>query len=108
MKKFSDYFEEAIEYGKSLGLRNGTEEIYADICVELDEPKLLKRKGNEPFYPSVLIMWDGSGLDVKNLDMISGLNITIKQQFKLIKMFISSYEQYLSDKKEPVAADSDR
>lgn len=100
--KFEDYFKEAIKYGESLGLRKGTEGIYADICVELDEPKLLKRKGNEPFYPSVLIMWDESGLDVKNFDMIHGLNITIEQQLKLVKMFISAYEQYLADKKEPV------
>lgn len=105
MKKFADYFEDAIAYGESLGLRNGTEERYSEFYVELDEPKPLKVKGKEPFYPSVLTVWEAIGIRVDSLDPFNpGFNVS--QQIKLIKMFISGYEQYLADKKEPVAADS--
>ena len=103
--KFADYFKNAIEYGKSLGLRNGTKEEYADFCVELDEPKLLKLKGKEPFYPSLLVACKGSGIRVDSLDPFKP-EMSVEQQIKLVKMFVAGYEQYLADKKEPVAADS--
>ena len=105
MKKFADYFKDAIKYGESLGLRNGTEEKYADFCVELLEPKLLKSKNEEPFYPSFLTAWGGGGIDVKALSIVKP-EFTLEQQIKLIKLFIAGYEQYLSGKKEPVATDS--
>lgn len=107
MKKFADYFKEAIKYGESLGFRNGTEERFIDYCVELDEPKLLKVKGKEPFYPSVLTMWEDTGIRVDSLDPFKP-EMSVEQQIKLVKMFVSAYEQYLADKKEPVAADSNK
>lgn len=102
--KFADYFKEAIAYGESLGLRNGTEETYADFWVELDEPKLLKIKDEDPFFPTFMTAREDSGISISDLKL--GADITVEQQLKLIKIFMSAFEQYLADKKEPVAADS--
>ncbi|MFT8608030.1 MAG: hypothetical protein ABF690_00485 [Liquorilactobacillus nagelii] len=106
--KFADYFKEAIAYGESLGLRNGTIEAYADFYVELDDPKPMKLKGEVPFYPMFMTMQEDSGFSIPNLKLRSGISITVEQQLKLVKMFVSAYEKYLADKKEPVAADSNR
>ncbi|MCI1921943.1 MAG: hypothetical protein LKJ22_08485 [Liquorilactobacillus nagelii] len=105
MKKFSDYFKDAIAYGESLGLRNGTEERHAGFVVELDEPRTLERDGGSNFYPSFLMAWARTGICVDSLDPFKP-EMSVEQQIQLVKMFISAYENYLADKKEPVAADS--
>jgi hypothetical protein len=102
MKKFADYFEEAIKYGESLGLRNDTNK---DFVVELDSPNPIKRDNGAYFYPGFLAAWEGAGIDVNALSIVKP-EFTLEQQLKLIKLFTSAYEQYLADKKEPVAADS--
>jgi hypothetical protein len=107
--KFADYFEKAIKYGESLGLRNGTEERYADLRVELDDPKLLKLEGKEPFYPIFAGVWRNGDFIIDGPYMLHDVHdVHDVEHLKLIKMLISAYEQYLADKKEPVAADSDR
>lgn len=103
--RFADYFGEAIKYGESLGLRNGTEQNMADIRVELDEPKQLKHDDGRTFYPSVLVVWESLGIDANPVDSFYPL-MTVEQQLKLISLFMAAYERYLADKKEPVAADS--
>ncbi|WP_281828859.1 hypothetical protein [Lactobacillus amylolyticus] len=107
MKKFADYFEEAIEYGESLGLRNGTEASTSSFIVELQQPNRLESNGGVRFYPSFLVAWKDTGIRVDSLDPFKQ-EMNVEQQLKLVKMFVSGYEQYLADKKEPVAADSDR
>ena len=103
MKKFADYFQDAIKYGESLGFRNDT---VRDFVVELDEPRAAKRDDGTCFYPPSLTAWEDQGIDVNSLDPFSP-EVTIEQQLKLIKLFIAGYEKYLADKKEPVVADSD-
>ncbi|MCI1632975.1 MAG: hypothetical protein LKI22_03355 [Liquorilactobacillus nagelii] len=100
--KFADYFKEAIAYGKSLGFRNGKDR---DFAVELDESRTVEHVDGTHFYPSFLIVWKDSGINVCTPICIEP-EITVEQQLKLIKLFIAGYEQYLADKKEPVAADS--
>lgn len=86
--KFADYFKEALAYGESLGLKQKTR--LSGSWIELNDPK---------GYPVIYTAGD-SGLCV-NSDYMP-----IEQQLKLIKMFVSAYEKYLADKKEPVVADS--
>lgn len=100
--KFADYFKEAITYGESLGFRNDTDR---DFVVELDEPKPIERDDGTHFYPGFLTVWEDQGIDVNSLDLFNP-EATVEQQLKLIKLFVAGYEQYLADKKEPVAADS--
>lgn len=109
MKKFADYFKDAIEYGKSLGLRNGTEPSTSSFIVELQQPNRLESNDGVRFYPSFLVAWKDSGIRVDSLDPFKP-EMGVEQQIKLIKMFVSSYEQYFTDKnkKEPVAADSNK
>lgn len=102
MKKFTEYFTDAIAYGESLGLRNDTNK---DFVVELDSPNPIKRDNGTYFYPGFLAAWKGAGIDVNALSIIKP-EFTLEQQIKLIKLFAAGYEQYLADKKEPVAADS--
>lgn len=107
MKKFADYFEGAIKYGESLGLRNGTEPSTSNFIVELQQPNRLESNDGARFYPSFLVAWKDTGIRVDSLDPFKP-EFDVSQQIKLIKMFISAYEQYLADKKEPVATDSDK
>lgn len=102
--KFADYFKEAITYGESLGFRNDTDR---DFVVELDDLKPIERDDGTRFYPPFLTAWEDQGIDVNSLDPFSP-EVTIEQQLKLIKLFIAGYEKYLADKKEPVAAGSNR
>ena len=86
--EFTDYFQDAIKYGKSLGLKQKIR--LSGNWIELDV---------QEGYP-VIYATNDLGLCVN-----SGY-IPVGQQLKLVKLFVSAYEQYLSDKKEPVAADS--
>ncbi|WP_034991636.1 hypothetical protein [Liquorilactobacillus vini] len=106
MKNFADYFEGAIKYGESLGLRNGTEPSTSTFVVELDHHRK-PESDNGSFYPSFLVAWKDEGIRVDSLNSFKK-EMDVEQQIKLVKMFISGYEQYLSDKKEPVAADSNK
>lgn len=90
MKKFADYFEEAIKYGESLGLKQKTR--FSGDWIEINDSK----------DRSVIYATDALGL------CVNGYYILPEQQLKLIKLFISSYENYLADKKELVTANSDR
>lgn len=100
--KFADYFKEALAYGESLGFINGTD---TDFLVELDESRTIERDDGTHFHPSFLKAWENAGIRVDSLFCLEP-EITSEQQLKLIKLFIAGYEQYLADKKEPVAADS--
>lgn len=106
MKKFADYFEKAIEYGESLGLRNDSE--FSENCVKLDSPVLQTINVNHPFYPNFVIIWKNGSFDIESSCGLDNLNVTDIQNLKLIKLFASAYEKYLADKKEPVAADSNK
>ncbi|MFT8392783.1 MAG: hypothetical protein ABF624_02075 [Liquorilactobacillus ghanensis] len=105
--KFADYFEDAIAYGESLGLRNDTHQDSADILVKLSEPRQAKYDDGTTFHPRFLIAWERLGIEVDTVNTIHPL-MTVEQQLKLVSMFVSAYEQYLADKKEPVAADSSK
>ena len=103
--KFADYFKDAIAYGESLGLRNGTEPSTSSFVVELQQPNRLESNDGARFYPSFLVAWKDSGIRVDSLNPFKK-EMDVEQQIKLIKLFIAGYEQYLSGKKEPVATDS--
>ncbi|WP_281829516.1 hypothetical protein [Lactobacillus amylolyticus] len=93
MKKFEDYFKDALAYGESLGLKQTKR---AGAWVELDSVEL-----DSLDRPVIYAMMPG-GICV-NVFVVEP-----EQQLKLIKMFTLAYENYLADKKEPVAADSER
>ena len=82
--KFADYFKDALAYGESLGLKQTKCE---GAWVELDS---LDR-------PVIYAMMPG-GICV-NVFVVEP-----EQQLKLIKMFTLAYENYLADKKEPIAS----
>lgn len=94
MKKFADYFEDAIAYGESLGLVKEPLKRYDWFSLSVKDDDCVG--GNTP------VIYTSSN---EGITTFYGF-LPERQQIKLIKMFISSYEQYLSDKKEPVAADS--
>jgi hypothetical protein len=89
--KFADYFQDAVKYGESLGLKQKTRSS-RKWWIEL-----VDQEG----YP-VIYATNDLGLCVN-----SGY-IPVEQQLKLVKLFTSAYEQYLADKKESVAAGSDK
>lgn len=105
--KFADYFKDAIEYGESLGLRNGTDTSTSSFIVELQSPYRLETNDGARFYPSFLVAWEDSGIKVDSLNPFKP-EMNVSQQIKLVKMFVSGYEQYLADKKESVAAGSNK
>ncbi len=86
--KFADYFQDAIKYGESLELKQTTR--LSRNWIELND-----LEGNPVIYAA-----GDLGL------CVNGYYILPEQQLKLVKLFVSAYEQYLADKKEPVAADS--
>lgn len=94
--KFADYFKDAIEYGKSLGLRHEIKEGDDDWRVALTVPDETTYKG-KTFYPIFLTVWGDSGLYVDCLSPIDKPIIKPTQQVKLIKLFTDSYEHYLQD-----------
>lgn len=93
--KFADYFQDAIKYGESLGLQLGR---FTDDWVEIDEWIGIDDLEVTPIVYAVC----NEGISA------NAFSLQTEQQVKLLKLFVTAYEKYLTDKKEPVAADSNR
>lgn len=100
--KFADYFERTRRFSIGLGLLDRSTEGFIDICVNRVE---IGTNGRT-FYPAVLVISNNGFMTmVPNIEVpelnesdYSGLQST----------FVKDLQQYLADKKEPVAADSNK
>ena len=86
--EFNDYFKEALDYGKSLGLIESKEN--SPSWVGLDYPSQFDNDSVPLIY----------AINTMGVITYAGGNITLEEQIKITELFTESFKKYLLDRKE--------